>query len=78
MCVISICDWCDWIWDMPLFTHNCKYLEIQILIIWIFVTLEGKQILAWNLPQFYDPTNHQVLTWYAAELPAILESLLLA
>ena len=47
---------CDWIWENVDSTHNYKYLEIHpvlILIIWRIVTREGKQVLAWNVPQFY-------------------------
>ena len=49
--VITIC---DRIWDYPRSTHNYKYLEIPILIIWSIITREGKLILKWNLPQFYS------------------------
>ena len=33
---------CDWIWEKPPSTHNYKYLEIPILIIWSSITQEGK------------------------------------
>ena len=33
---------CDWIWEKPPSTHNYKYLEIPILIIWSSITREGK------------------------------------
>ena len=33
---------CDWIWEKPPSTHNYKYLEILILIIWSSITQEGK------------------------------------
>ena len=35
-------------WEKPPSTHNYKYLEIPILIIWIIVACEGKQTLVWN------------------------------
>ena len=45
---------CDWIWENPASMHNYKYIEIPILIIWGVITQEGKQMLAWNLPRFYN------------------------
>ena len=45
---------CDWISENQASTHNYKYLEIPIVIIWRILTLEGKQILAWNLLWFYS------------------------
>ena len=43
---------CDWIWENPVSSHNYKYLEILILIIWNIITWEGKQMLSWNSPRF--------------------------
>ena len=61
---------CDWIWKNPDSTHNYKYLEIPILIIWNIITWEGKQMLAWNLPRFYSylysiypPTIGWIASW---------------
>ena len=44
---------CDYIWENPTFTHNYKYLEILILIIWSIITQKGKWILAWKSSRFY-------------------------
>ena len=46
---------CDWIWDNSASTHNYKYLQIPIWIIWSIATSEWKQTLAfaWNLPWFH-------------------------
>ena len=45
---------CDCILEKPPFMHNYKYSETPILILWRIVAQEGKQMLAWNLPQFYN------------------------
>ena len=37
-----------------LHTHNYKYLEIPILIIWRVISWEGKKMLACNMPRFYS------------------------
>ena len=44
---------CNYVTGSPS-THNYKYLEIPILIVWGVISQEGKQMFAWNLPQFYS------------------------
>ena len=63
---------CDLIWEKPPSTHNYKYLEIPIVIIWSVVSWEGKQMLAWNSPRFYSylysiyaPTIEWIASWIA-------------
>ena len=61
---------CDQIWDNPPSTHNYKYLEIPILIIWSIITLEGKLILKWNLPRFYSYSSSiysPTIGWIASQ-----------
>ena len=56
----------------PVSTHNHKYLEIPILIIWNILAWEGKQMLAWNSPKFYtylwsiySPAIDWIASWIA-------------
>ena len=66
--------------DLIPFTHNHKYLEIPILIIWSIITWEGKQMLAWNfkfaltLPSYLESIHSPTIEWKLAELPAILDT----
>ena len=57
---------CDWIWEKPPSTHNYKYLEIPILVIWSSITREGKYCRCLNEVSqdsiaIYDLSIHQLL-----------------
>ena len=60
--------------------HSYIYLEIPILIIRSIVTLEGKYLyeIYHDSKVIYNLCIHQLLSKQLAELPAILDSFLLA
>ena len=71
---------CDWIWENPASTHNYKYLEIPILIIWSIATWEGNRYLhkiCHDSIAIYNLSIQQLLSEQLAELPTILDSFLL-
>ena len=71
-CTYMYTNFIDHMWLDLASTHNYKYLEILILIIWSILSQEGKQIFACNLPWLYSylwsvhpPTVEWIVSWIA-------------